>query len=73
MGNDTALDSVKSQLQKLEIDRAFYNVKTGGFTAAKIIYTTEHTCLHKEFDYTNKNAYQCRQCPGMIFLNQINN
>jgi len=61
------LSEVKLRLQKLQIERTFYNSTTGKFTASRIIYTTESTCVHKVFDYIEKNVYQCRECSGMIF------
>lgn len=70
---NATIDSIRLNLQKLELHRNFYNADKGKFTASKVIYTTEHTCLHTDFDYTSKNVYQCRECSGMIFLNQINN
>lgn len=68
-------DSTKdviSRLTKLKMERNFYNINGGKFIITKLIYTTEFTCEHTAFDFIEKNVYQCRECTGMIFLNQIN-
>lgn len=63
-------EEVRDRLTKLELMRNFYT--NGSFFIAKVFYTTDSTCVHVHFDYIEKNVYQCRECNGMIFLNQIN-
>lgn len=65
------LTEIKSRLQKLDLERTFFDTIDGGFYNSKIIYTTNFTCEHTVFDRISKTEFKCRACSGIILNKQI--